>query len=64
MKQLTDSLLAAQQSATSTPYVKLQAANRIAGVVRYDFERLYNGAETDCLHALAMAGDWVRLDLI
>ena len=37
MRELTSTLLAAQKQATATPYVKVEATNRIAGVVRYDW---------------------------
>lgn len=57
MRELTSTLLAAQKEATRTPYVKVEASNRIAGVVRLDWERLYEGEEDDYFHALAMPGD-------
>jgi len=57
MRSLTSTLLAAQKQATATPYVRVEAKNRIAGVVRYDWSRLYNGSEDDCFHALTMPGD-------
>jgi hypothetical protein len=57
VKQLTSTLLAAQKQASAVPCVKVVAANKIAGVVRYDWSRLYTGSEDDCLHALAMPAD-------
>jgi hypothetical protein len=57
MRELTATLLNAQKQATATPYVKVEATNRIAGVVRYDWERLYDGDEDDYRHALALSGD-------
>ncbi len=57
MRELTSTLLAAQKQATVTPYVKIEAKNRIAGVVRYDWSRLYDGSEDDYFHALTMPGD-------
>jgi hypothetical protein len=57
MRELTTTLLAAQKQATAVPYVKVTAANRIAGVVRYDWDRLYDGTEDDYLHALTLPGD-------
>ena len=57
MRSLTPTLLAAQQQATVTPYVKVEAKNLIAGVVRYDWSRLYSGLEDDYLHAVTMPGD-------
>ena len=57
MRELTTTLLAAQKDATGTPYVKVAATNRIAGVVRYDWERLYTGSEDDYFHDLTIPGD-------
>ncbi len=57
MRELTETLLAAQQRATATPSVKVVASNKISGVVRYDWTRLYTGTEDDYYHALAMPGD-------
>ncbi len=57
MRSLTSTLLAAQQEASHTPYVKVEAKNKIAGVVRLDWERLYTGSEDDCFHALTMPAD-------
>ena len=57
MRSLTSTLLAAQQEASHTPYVKVEAKNKIAGVVRLDWERLYTGSEDDYFHALTIPGD-------
>ncbi len=57
MRSLSETLLAAQKEVTRTPYVKLEAKNKIAGVVRYDWSRLYNGSEDDYFHAVTMPGD-------
>ena len=57
MRNLTSTLLAAQQEASHTPYVKVEARNTIAGIVRLDWERLYTGGEYDYFHALTMPGD-------
>jgi hypothetical protein len=57
MRELTTTLLAAQKSATATPYVKLAVTNRIAGAVRYDWERLYTGGEDEYFHDLTIPGD-------
>ena len=57
MRSLTSTLLAAQKEATRTPYVRVEAKNRIAGVVRLDWERLYTGTEDDYFHALTIPGD-------
>ncbi len=57
MRSLTSTLLTAQKEAAHTPYVKVEAKNKIAGVVRLDWERLYTGSEDDYFHALTMLGD-------
>jgi len=57
MRDLTLTLLAAQKEATAIPYVKVEARNKVAGVVRYDWARLYTGAEDDYYHAVTMPGD-------
>ena len=57
MRELTSTLLNAQKQATAVPYVKVEATNRTAGVVRYDWDRLYSGTEEDYLNALALPGD-------
>jgi len=57
MRSLTSTLLAAQKKAAMTPYVKVEVKNKIAGVVRYDWARLYDGSEDDYFHALTMPGD-------
>jgi len=57
MRNLTETLLAAQQAAAAVPYVGVTAKNQIAGVVRCDWSRLYTGSEDDYYHALTMPGD-------
>ena len=57
MRTLSSTLLAAQKAASHVPYVQLKAANRVNGLVRLDWERLYSGVEDDYLHALAIPGD-------
>jgi hypothetical protein len=57
MRSLTATLLAAQKGTASIPHVKVEAKNKIAGVVRYNWSRLYDGSEADCFHALTMPGD-------
>lgn len=43
------------------PYVEVKAANKIAGVVRLDWMRLYSGSEPDYRHALTIPGDGALL---
>ena len=57
MRTLSSTLLTAQKEATHTPYVKVVVYNKIAGVVRYDWTRLYTGTEDDYFHAVTMPGD-------
>lgn len=57
MRELTSTLLAAQRQESAVPYVRIEAVNRIAGVVRQDWARLYDGPEDDYFHALTMSGD-------
>ncbi|MGH2349634.1 MAG: hypothetical protein ACRDFT_09230, partial [bacterium] len=57
MRTLTAGLLAAQRSASAAPYLKVTVADRIGGIRRLAFARLYTGGEADGYHAAAMAGD-------
>jgi len=57
MRELTSTLLAAQKQEAAVPYVKIEAVNKIAGVVRQDWARLYDGSEDDYFHAVTMPGD-------
>jgi len=57
MRSLTSTLLAAQKEASHTPFVKVEAKNKIAGVVRLNWTRLYTGSEDDYFHALTIPGD-------
>jgi hypothetical protein len=57
MRQLSSTLLAAQKQASTVPCIKVEAVTKIAGVIRYDWSRLYTGSEDDYFHALTMPGD-------
>lgn len=57
MRTLTATLTAAMKSASRVPVIKLEAHNKICGVERFDFTRLYTGAEADSSHGCAIAGD-------
>ena len=57
MRNLSETLLSAQKQASHTPYVKLEAGNKIAGVTRLDWARLYNGPEDDYFHTVTIPGD-------
>ncbi len=57
MRSLSETLLAAQKSASALPYVRVEVSDRLASVVRPRMTRLYTGSETDSPHAAAMPGD-------
>jgi hypothetical protein len=57
MRTLSSTLLAAQKSSSRLPYVKLEIKDRIAGITRLSWQRLYTGSEPDFHHAAAMPGD-------
>jgi len=57
MRTLPSALLAAQKSASAVPYVKVEIADRIGGIRRLDWQRLYSGSEADSYHAATMPGD-------
>jgi hypothetical protein len=57
MRTLSPTLLAAQQAASHTPWVKIEVKNKITGVTRLTWERLYQGTESDYYHGLTLAGD-------
>lgn len=57
MRYISPSLLAAQQSASAVPYVRVEVRERIANTVRPAWARLYAGDEPDHHHAAAMPGD-------
>lgn len=57
MRYLSETLLAAQKQATATPFVKVEAVNKIDGALRYKWARLYEGNEDEYFHALAVPSD-------
>ncbi len=57
MRSLTATLSAEQKKPAAVPYVRVEAKNQIAGVVRYDWSRLYTGTEDDYYHAVTLPGD-------
>ena len=57
MRTLTAPLLAAQRSPSAVPHLKVTVSNRIGGIRRLAFSRLYTGNEADGYHAAAMPGD-------
>ena len=57
MRTLPTPLLAAQKSASATPYLKVTVSDRIGGIRRLAFSRLYTGGEADGYHAAAIPAD-------
>jgi hypothetical protein len=57
MRTLSSTLLAAQQAASHTPSVKIEVKNKMTGVVRLVWERLYQGTEDEYYHGMVLAGD-------
>ena len=57
MRSLSPDLLAAQRSPSAVPYLRVTVADRIGGIRRPAFERLYSGSEPDGYHAATMPGD-------
>ena len=57
MRTLSTTLLAAQKANSHTPCVKVEVKNKMAGVIRFAWERLYQGTEAEYYHGLALAGD-------
>ena len=57
MRSLPAALLAAQGSGSALPFVRVVLRDRIGGVRRLAFTRLYTGEEPDGYHAAAMPGD-------
>ena len=57
MRNLSATLTAAQKSATRRPYVKIQVLERVGGVTRLPWQRVYTGTEDDHYHAATCPGD-------
>ena len=57
MRNLSQTLLAAQQASSRVPYLKVSVSNRMAGVMRLKWQRFYEGAEPDNTHAVCMPAD-------
>jgi hypothetical protein len=57
MRTLSSTLLAAQRSPSSVPCPKIEVLDRVAGITRLAWTRLYTGSEVDNFHAAAMPGD-------
>lgn len=57
MRTLSSTLLGAQKSASSAPYVKVEVFDRVGGVARLRFKRHYTGSEPDDFHDATMPSD-------
>jgi hypothetical protein len=57
MRTLSAPLLAAQRSPSAVPYLKVVVSDRIGGIRRLAWARLYTGSEADGYHAAATPGD-------
>lgn len=57
MRSLPPALEEAQKQASSRPYVEVTLSDRIGGIRRPAFQRLYTGSEPDGYHAATMTGD-------
>ncbi|HXY75119.1 MAG TPA: hypothetical protein VEH58_07315, partial [Dehalococcoidales bacterium] len=57
MRPLSPSLLAAQRSSSRVPVVEVKLSDKLAGVARLRWERLYSGTEPDFYHTAVIAGD-------
>ncbi|MFC1946771.1 hypothetical protein ACFLXY_02490 [Chloroflexota bacterium] len=57
MRELTSTLVTAQKNASGIPYVKVEASNKHSGIVRLDWQRLYEGSEDDYYHSLTVPDD-------
>lgn len=57
MRTLSSTLIAAQKSPASYPHAKVEVKDRVGGITRLHWTRLYTGAEPDNFHAAAMPGD-------
>ena len=57
MRTLSATLLAAQKSPARFPYVRVEVKERVGGVIRLNWTRLYSGGEPDFYHAATVPGD-------
>ena len=57
MRTITQALEAAQRSGSAAPYPRVEVHQKIGGVTRLAWERLYEGAEEEGFHALAVPAD-------
>ncbi len=57
MRNLSETLLKAQQKASGIPYLSVTATSKTLGVLNLNWERLYSGQEPDFRHAVTIPSD-------
>jgi hypothetical protein len=57
VRTLSSTLLTAQRTVSHTPYVKVEVNNKMTGVARFVWERLYQGIEDEYYHGSTLSGD-------
>ncbi|TET16399.1 MAG: hypothetical protein E3J81_03180 [Dehalococcoidia bacterium] len=57
MRTLSSTLTAAQKSSSARPHPKVEVFEKIGGITRLSWTRLYEGSESDSFHACCMPGD-------
>lgn len=57
MRTLSSTLTAAQKSSSARPHPKVEVFEKIGGITRLSWTRLYEGSENDSFHACCMPGD-------
>jgi hypothetical protein len=63
MRSQTSTLEAAARSGSARPYVTAEVRQRIAGIRRFDFTRVYEGPQDDFFNTLTATGDYHILRL-
>jgi len=63
MRTLSSTLTAAQKSTSARPHPKVEVFEKIGGITRLSWTRLYEGSEDDYFHAVCMPGDGSLLRL-
>ena len=55
MRELTSTLLTTQKKGSGIPYLKIEASNKISGIARLDWQRLYEGSEVTVIFSSLIA---------
>ena len=64
MRTLSATLTAAQKSQSAHPCVEIEVHNKIAGVERLSFTRLYTGAEAEADHVLCVVTKGTEVSMV